>query len=86
MQHLHDDLIQQLARRRADNAEHSHALWQMTVEQRVGAMRRGELTPSQLWEWAKQRPDEVPLLNGEFEFVAIFTPEAADLDRQQRGR
>ena len=38
------------------------ALWQMTVAQRVAAMRRGELT----------------LLGGEFEYLALLSPEVCE--------
>lgn len=85
MQDFSEDLIQTLTRRSADRAERSKTLWQMTAQQRVSAMRRGELSWSQLWEWAKQRPAAVPLLNGELEFIALLTPEADDRDPEQHG-
>lgn len=59
-------------------AERAQMLWAMSAEQRVGAMRRGELTLSQCLEWARRAPEEVPLLEGEFEFIAGATPEVAD--------
>jgi hypothetical protein len=43
-------------------------------------MHRGELTWTQLFAWARRAPDEVPLVNGEFAFIAAFTPEAAEDD------
>lgn len=49
----------------------------MTVEQRIAAMRRGELTMTQLFAWASRHPEQVPLIDGEFEFIAAFTPEVA---------
>lgn len=58
----------------------SEALWNMSPEERVAAMRRGELAWWQLCEWANGARDEVPLINDEFEFIAAFTPEVADLD------
>jgi hypothetical protein len=39
-------------------------------------MRRGELTLEQCAAWAARYPEQVPLLNGEFEYLAAFTPEA----------
>ncbi|MGH2878683.1 MAG: hypothetical protein ACRDK4_03630 [Solirubrobacteraceae bacterium] len=51
----------------------------MTPEERVSAMRRGELSFWQLYNWAARAKHEVPLLNGEFEFIAISTPEVAEL-------
>ena len=54
------------------------ALWQMTVAQRVAAMRRGELTLEQCSAWAARYPEQVPLLNDEFEYLALLTPEACE--------
>jgi len=50
----------------------STALWRMTQEERVLAMRRGELSLGQLTEWSSTRPQEVPLLGGEFEYIVVF--------------
>jgi hypothetical protein len=41
-------------------------------------MRRGELSLHQLREWARRRPDEVPAVNDEFEFIALTTPEVVE--------
>ena len=41
-------------------------------------MRRGELTYRELAAWTARYPDQVPRLNGEFEWLAAFTPEAAE--------
>jgi hypothetical protein len=54
------------------------ALWAMSPAERVAAMRRGELTYMQLAAWSARYPDEVPRLNGEFEWIAIKTPEVAE--------
>jgi len=54
------------------------ALWEMTPAQRIAAMRRGELTLEQCSAWAARHPEQVPLLNGEFEYLAAFTPEVRD--------
>lgn len=53
-------------------------LWQMTGAQRVAAMRRGELTAEQLAAWSGRYPEQVPLVNGEFEWIALHTPEACE--------
>lgn len=50
----------------------------MTPAQRVAAMRRGELSLEQCSAWAARYPEEVPLINGEFEFLAAFTPEVCE--------
>jgi hypothetical protein len=53
-------------------------LWRMAPAQRVAAMRRGELTLEQCVAWAARYPEQVPLLNGEFEYLAALTPEACE--------
>jgi hypothetical protein len=53
-------------------------LWAMTPDERVQAMRAGRLSLALCLHWASRRPHEVPLLNGEWEFIAISTPEVAD--------
>ena len=59
-------------------AEASERLWALTAEERVRAMRRGELSLRQLCEWARRCPDEVPLVAGAYEFIALTTPEALE--------
>jgi hypothetical protein len=51
------------------------ALWAMTPPQRIAAMRRGELTLEQCAAWAARHPEQVPLVNGEFEYLAALSPE-----------
>jgi hypothetical protein len=81
---LADTIMQQLAVERASRAELSRALWAMSPGEREAAMRRGELTGSQLLEWVQWRPHEVPTINGEWAFIATSTPEIADLDETQK--
>ena len=45
---------------------------------RLAAYRRGELDLDTCCLWASRYPREVPLLNGEFEFIARFTPEVCE--------
>jgi hypothetical protein len=82
------DAAQQMMRKfhalNASREEGRKALWAMSAEQRVSAMRRGELVWWQLYEWAARAGHEVPLLDGEFEFIAIHTPEVADLRETER--
>jgi hypothetical protein len=54
------------------------SLWQMTPAQRVAAMRRGELTYEQLAAWSSRHPDQVPTLNGEFEWIVGKLPEVCE--------
>ncbi len=60
-------------------AEASERLWALTAAERVSAMRRGELSLRQLCEWARRRPDEVPLVDGEYEFIVLTLPEALEI-------
>jgi len=66
-----------LAAERARNAR-LRRLWQMSAEQRIAAMRRGELTREQLAAWSARHPEQVPLLNGEWEWIAAKMPEACE--------
>jgi hypothetical protein len=58
--------------------EQSDRLWKMTAAERVAAMRAGDLSMQQCCEWAALRPDEVPLINNEFEFLAAYDAERHD--------
>jgi hypothetical protein len=69
------ELLAQTGARRAARLD---ALWRMKPKERVAAMRRGELTLEQCCAWAARYPHEVPLVHGEFEFIAAFTPEARE--------
>lgn len=53
-------------------------LWAMTTDERIAAMRAGRLSLRLCAHWASQAPDEVPVLEGEWEFIACSTPEVAD--------
>lgn len=53
-------------------------MWQMTPRQRIAAMRRGELTYEQLAAWSSRRPEQIPILNGEFEWIAARMPEVCE--------
>lgn len=55
-----------------------HRLWLMTPAQRSAAMRRGELSLEQCAAWAARYPEQVPLLNGEFEYLVAFMPEVLE--------
>ena len=53
----------------------------MAADERVRAMRAGRLSLRLCLHWASRRPHEVPLLNGEFEFIAVHTPEIGNARR-----
>jgi hypothetical protein len=85
MEDMTEQMMRKLAAHKASRAEGSRALWRMSPAQRVAAMKNGELSVDQLYEWAKRAPREVPLINGEFAFIAAATPEVADR-KPNRGR
>lgn len=64
----------------AARAEARRKLWHMTPAQRVEAMWAGQLSWDQLFAWARRAPNEVPLVNGEFAFIALSTPEASEAE------
>jgi hypothetical protein len=68
----------QLARLERARRGRLRSLWQMNVAERIAAMRRGELTLEQLAAWSARHPDQVPVVNGEFEWIATRTPEACE--------
>jgi hypothetical protein len=52
-------------------------LSRMTPQERISASRYGSFTRWERWVWAARFPDEVPLVNGEYEWIARGL---ADLD------
>ena len=60
------------------------ALWAMTRAERIAAMWRGELTIRQLCQWSSRAQHEVPLLGGEFAWIAMRTPEWAEATNRRR--
>jgi hypothetical protein len=65
---------------RIEQEDHAHLrrLWQMSPAQRAAAMRRGELSDRELAAWSGRYPEQVPRLNGEYEWIAAFTPEVCE--------
>jgi len=76
--HVPTSFNQQLAAAERTRQARLRRLWQMTAEQRVAAMRRGELTREELAAWSGRHPEQMPMLNGEFEWIAINTPEVCE--------
>lgn len=69
-----DETFKSLEARRA----RLQALWRMTPTQRTAAMRRGELSLEQCAAWAARYPGQMPQINGEYEYLAAFTPEVRE--------
>jgi hypothetical protein len=67
-----------VARAERARAGRLRSLWQMTPEQRVAAMRRGDLTYEQLAAWSARHPDEIPTIHGEFEWIAAKLAEVCE--------
>jgi hypothetical protein len=63
---------------RPDLYDAYRALWAMTRDERIAAMWRGELTTRQLCQWSSRAQHEVPLLGGEFAWIAMRTPDWAE--------
>ncbi|HVA20330.1 MAG TPA: hypothetical protein VMU55_09150 [Solirubrobacteraceae bacterium] len=83
MPDLAKHLSERLAAERAKRREQAQALWKMTAKERQMAMWNDELTVTQLYMWAKARPEEIPLINGEWAFIAAKTPEVAEPEQQE---
>ena len=58
--------------------ERGDTLRRLGREGRLAAYRRGEFDLDTCCLWAAGYPREVPLLNGEFEFIARTTPEVCE--------
>ena len=63
---------------RPDVCDGYRALWAMTRGERIAAMWRGELSLRQLCQWSSRAHHEVPLLGGEFAWIAMRTPDWAE--------
>jgi hypothetical protein len=62
----------------AVDPERLDQIWQLTAAQRVRAAYRGNLTLGEMLRWAASAPHEVPLVNGEFFFIASFDTDDDD--------
>jgi len=62
----------------AGRRERREALRRLGRQGRLAAYRRGEFDLDSCCLWAAAYPHEVPLLNGEFEFIARTTPEVCE--------
>ncbi len=60
----------------ASREERERVFWRLSPSERIALMRAGKLTLTECCRWAARRPHEVPVVNGEFEFIAAFMPEA----------
>ena len=73
---LHRDPAWEEAKRR---------VWAMTADERRAAMYAGRLSLRLCLHWATHAPREVPLLNGEWWFIAASTPEVLEAGEATAG-
>ena len=69
---------EQILKSARERAQRLQPMWEMSAEQRVQAMREGELSLEQCAAWAARYPEQVPMLGREFEYLAAFTPEVRE--------
>jgi hypothetical protein len=62
----------------ASGRERQEMFWRLSPAERVALMRAGQLTLKECCRWAARAPHEVPIVDGEFEFIAAFTPESSE--------
>jgi hypothetical protein len=62
----------------ASARERRQVIWRLSPRERVALMRAGELTLKECCQWAARAAHEVTIVNGEFEFIVAFTPEACE--------
>jgi hypothetical protein len=79
-----DDLCPGLPRIDREWEARKQRLMALTADERVAAMRAGELSYRELAYWSATRPHEVPLVGtgqggpGEFEWIAMLEPDIAE--------
>ncbi len=69
---------ERLTRMTVEREARLEALWRMTPNERIAAMRRGDVTMEQCCAGAARYAHQVPLINGEFEFIAAYMPEVCE--------
>ena len=70
--------LAQQVRTAPTSAERVAGLRRMSRDERLAAYRRGEFDLDACCLWACRYPRELPLLNGEFEFIARKMPEVCE--------
>jgi hypothetical protein len=60
--------------------ERLQRMWTLTPTERLAAARRGQLTLGEMLRWAARRPHEVPLVAGEFFFIAALSADSESDD------
>jgi len=73
-----DSVLDQIHHALTANRKRREALARLGPDGRFAAYRRGDFDLDTCALWALMYPREVPLLNGEYEFIAARTPEVRD--------
>lgn len=60
-------------------------LWALTPAQRRHGAERGEFSLGEMLRWASRRPDEVPVVDGEWFFITAYLADVADYGEERRG-
>jgi hypothetical protein len=60
--------------------ERLQRMWALTPTERLAAARRGQFTLGEMLRWAARRPHEVPLVAGEFFFIAGLSADSESDD------
>jgi hypothetical protein len=56
--------------------ERLERMWALSRSERVAAAQRGQFTLGEMLRWASRRPDEVPLVDGDFFFITALSADA----------
>ena len=62
----------------ASAQQRGEVFWRLSPTERIALMRAGQLTLKECCQWAARAAHEIPIVDGEFEFIAAFTPEARE--------
>ena len=60
------------------NPERIERMWQMTTQQRVEAAQQGQFTLGEMLRWASRRPNEVPIIDGDFFFLSAYLADCVE--------
>jgi hypothetical protein len=60
-------------------------MWALDPAERLAAARRGQFTLGEMLRWAARRPREVPLVDGEFFFIAALSADSESDDNAGDG-
>jgi hypothetical protein len=58
--------------------ERLERMWALSRSERAAAAQRGQFTLGEMLRWASRRPDEVPLVDGDFFFIIALSADAEE--------